>query len=114
MLQKIESFFTGNKVFFLGLLSAVGIALQQFLSGTVDWTVIAFAAVVAGLSYAAKTLTGTVASLLGILGSAVATISTIAVGGHVSVQQLVLTTIAAVITVVSGGATSTKPAAPAS
>lgn len=108
MLQKIESFFSGNKVFFLGLLGAIGVALQQFLTSAIDWKVVAFAAVVAGLSYAAKNLTGTVASLLGILGSAVLTISTVASGGHVSWPQLILSTLVAAITVATGSATSTK------
>jgi hypothetical protein len=109
MLQKIESFFSGNKVFFLGLLGAVGVVLQQFISSaSIDWKVVGFAAVVAGLSYAAKNLTGTVASLLGILGSVVLTISTVASGGHVSWNQLILSTLAAVITVVTGSSTSTK------
>ena len=109
MLQKIESFFSGNKVFFLGVLGAIGIAIQQFLGGaSVDWKVVGFAAVVAGLSYAAKNLTGTLASLLGILGTTIATISTVASGGHVSWGQLVLSTLVAVITVVTGGAQTTK------
>lgn len=109
MLTKIESFFSGNKVFFLGLLGAVGIALQQFLgSSVIDWKVLGFAAIVAGLSYAAKNLTGTVSSLLGILGSAVLTISTVASGGAVSWPQLILSTLVAAITVATGSATSTK------
>lgn len=108
MLQKIESFFNGNKVFFLGLFGAIGVALQQFLgSSPIDWKVLGFAAVVAGLSYAAKNLTGTVSSLLGILGTSVATIATIAQGGSVSWPQLILSTLVAVITVVTGGAAST-------
>lgn len=108
MLQKIETFFSANKVFFLGLLGAIGMTLQQILSTTTNWGVIGFAVVIAGLSYAAKTLTGKLASLIGVLGSSIVTISTIATGGHVDIQQLVISTLAAVALVVSGGATSTK------
>lgn len=112
MLQKIEAFFAGNKVFVLGSLSAIGVALQQFLgSATVDYKVIGFAALIAVLSYLAKSLTGAVASIIGVIGSAVLTISQVASGGHVSWGQLILSTVVALIGVVTGAATSSKPTA---
>lgn len=110
MLQKIESFFSGNKVFVLGALSAIGVTLQQYLGSTaVDYKVIGFAAVIAVLSYLAKSLTGAVASIIGVVSSAVLTISQVASGGHVSWNQLILSTVVALIGVVTGAAQSTKP-----
>lgn len=109
MLQKIESFFSGHKVLVLGGLSSIGVVLQQFLdSGPIDYKVIGFAAVIAVLSYLAKSLSGTVASILGIIGGVVSTVSQIATGGSISWGQLVLSTIIALIGVVTSTATSTK------
>jgi peptidoglycan/LPS O-acetylase OafA/YrhL len=110
MLQKIETFLSGNKVFILGLLGAIVTALQQFTSPTVNWEVVAFAAAIAGLSYASKTISGKAGSLIGVLGGAIATISTVSSGAVVHWQQLLLTTLVAAGFVVSGGASSTTSA----
>lgn len=109
MLQKIESFFTGHKIFVLGLLSALGITLQQFIGEpSVDYKALILAAVTAIVGYFAKSLTGTVASLTGVLGSAVITIVTAATqGGKISWSSLVLSVVVAVIGLVTGSATST-------
>lgn len=111
MLTKIESFFSGNKVLVLGALSALSVVLQQALSSTIDWKVIGFAALIAVLSYLAKNLSGTVASVLGILGGVATTISQVAVGGSISWNTLILSTVVAVIGVVTSTATSTKTTA---
>jgi len=109
MFKKISDFFAAHKVFILGGLAAVGLALQEFLtSTTIDWKVIGFAGVIALLSYLAKNLTGVAASLLGIATGVITTVSTIATGGHVSWNQLILSTLVALIGVVAGPATA-KP-----
>lgn len=109
MLQKIELFLTGNKVFILGLLGAIGTAIAAFIGQTINYEVLGLAALIGGLSYAAKTLTGKIASIVGLLGSSVATIYTALINhGSVSWQQLILTLFVGVITVVSGSASSTK------
>lgn len=113
MFKSISTFFAAHKVFILGGLSAVGIALQQFLgTPAVDYKVVGFALVIAILSYAAKNLTGVAASILGVVGSAIATISTVATGGTVSWNQLAISTIVAFIGVVAGPATATKVVTP--
>ena len=110
MLQKFEQFLEGNKLFVVGLLSAVLIDLQQFFTATsLNWLVVGFSVVVAGLSYAAKTLTGKIGSLVGIAGSAVATVSTIAYHGSVNWIQLLVTTGLATLAVVSGSAIPITP-----
>ena len=114
MLQKIESFFSGNKVFILGSLSAIGVALQQYLTGTIDWKVIGFAIVIAVLSYLAKSLSGTVASILGILGGVATTVSQVASGGKIGWSALILSTVISIIGVVTSSATSTKITSPTS
>lgn len=110
MLQKIESFFSGHKIFVLGLLSALGISLQQFVGEpTVDYKALILAGVTAIVGYFAKSLTGSAASVAGILGSAVITITTAATsGGKISWSSLVLSVVVAVIGLVSSSASSTK------
>lgn len=109
MLQKFEQFLEGNKVFFLGLLGAIGTAITGFIGQTVNYEILGLAAVIAGLSYASKTLTGKVASLIGVVGSSLVTVYTaVSNHGQVNVQQLVITAVAATLAVVSGGASSTK------
>lgn len=109
MLQKIEAFLEGNKVFFLGLLGAIGTAISGFIGESINFEILGLSALIAALSYAARTLTGKVASLIGVLGSSAITIYT-AVSNHgiVDWKQLVLTAIVGTLTVVSGGAVSTK------
>lgn len=111
MLQKIESFFSGNKVFILGSLSAIGVVIQQYVTqATIDFKVVGFAIVIAVLSYLAKALTGTVASIVGIIAGVATTVSQVAAGGKISLGTLILSTALAVIGVVTSGAQSTKVA----
>lgn len=109
MLQKLEAFLEGNKVFILGLLGAVGTAIAAFIGTTINYEVLGLAALIGALSYAAKTLTGKISSLIGLVGSSVATIYTAVLNhGAVSWQQLILTLLVGTIAVVSGGAASTS------
>src|ERR1700749_2617289 len=104
MLQKIEAFLSGSKVFILGSLAAAGVVLQQYVTQpTVDYKVLGFAVLIAILSYLAKNLKGSVASLLGVVSSAVLTISQVAVGGSVSWTQLILSTVIALIGIITTG-----------
>jgi hypothetical protein len=102
MFKSISSFFNVHKVFILGAASALGVALQQFTSeASPDYKVVAFAGLLAVISYLAKNLTGVAASILSIVGAAVVTISSTATGAKVSWSQLILTTIVAIIGVLA-------------
>lgn len=66
-----QNFWDKNKVFLLGLLSAIAIALQPIIAGQpISWPAIGMAAGLAVLSYLAKEWRGQGMSLLGILGVA--------------------------------------------
>lgn len=68
--QKILAFFTTNKVFILGLLAAIAVVLQQFLSEpTIDWKTVGLAIGIAILSYVANLWRGQGVTIFGIIGT---------------------------------------------
>jgi hypothetical protein len=67
-MKELKEFLYENKVFLSGLLGAILLTLQQFIGAdTIEWKGIAFAAIIAALSYLAKNLRGQVASMAGIV-----------------------------------------------
>lgn len=102
----MQTFLHANKVFLLGLLGAIGTVLEQYMGeATVNYRVIAFAVVIAGLSYAANNLRGQYISILGVLGTSLATVATgLSNGNTVQWPQLILSTLVAVIAVVAPAA----------
>lgn len=111
MFKSIASFFSAHKVLILGGLSALGIALQQFIGQQqTDYKIVGFAALLAVLSYLAKNLTGVAASILAIVGSAVATIATSASGAAIGWPQLILSALVAILGVLAP-APQQKPSA---
>lgn len=109
MIKKIEAFLEGNKLFIIGLISAIAININQyFTSDKIQWEVVVFSGIIAGLSFAAKNLSGKIASLFGIAGTTVTSISVVATGGMINIPYLVSLTLLAVLSVFSGGAHSTK------
>lgn len=110
MIKKIETFLQGNKLFIFGVISAVALDVQQyFQSDKFQWEVVIFSAIIAGLSFAAKTLTGKISSLFGIAGTTITSLSVVATGGHINIPYLTSMTLIAVVSVFSGGASSIKP-----
>ena len=107
-MSKFSTWFSTNKVLLLGLLGAVLVVLQQFLTqSTVDYKVVGFGVAIAILSFLAKNLRGQVASILGLLGSSVGTIAaTIETGGKVTWIQVVISLIVAILGVVAPPAKS--------
>ena len=68
-----QTFWDKNKVFLLGLLGAIAIAIQPFVlnvNEAIKWPVIGTAAGLAALSFVAKEWRGQGMSILGILGVA--------------------------------------------
>lgn len=97
----MKSFWLKNKVFILGLLSAIALAIQPFASNTqeeVKWKVVAFAVLIATLSYFAKEWRGQGLSIVGILGNVSAVFVTVANTGNFSWNQFILQLILAILT----------------
>jgi amino acid permease len=91
MLQKLKAFYIANQVLLSGLISAIVISLQQFMSvANPDWAVIGFAVLLAAASWAGNNLRGKGVSVLGILGVAGASFATVAETGHINKSQLIL------------------------
>lgn len=69
-MTEITGFWNKNKVFILGLLGAIGLALQQFIDKPqLDYKVLAFALFMAVLSYFASQWRGQGLSITGIIGT---------------------------------------------
>ena len=100
MWTKIVNFFNANKVFILGLLSALAVVLQQFLGvETVDWLALGFAAFIAILSYIANEWRGQGMTILGIIGTVAGVLSSnLIYGQHLDWGKLILLILAAIIT----------------
>lgn len=97
----ITTFWNKNKVFILGLLSAIALTIQPFAANTtedVKWKVIGFAALVAVLSYFAKEWRGQGLSIVGIIGNTSAVFLTVLNTGNFSWNQLILQLILAILT----------------
>lgn len=95
------TFWNKNKVFILGLLSSIALAIQPFATNTTEevrWKVVGFAALVAALSYFAKEWRGQGLSIVGILGNISAVFVTVWNTGNFSWNQFILQVILAVLT----------------
>lgn len=97
----MKVFWLKNKVFVLGLLGAIALAIQPFASNTqedVKWKVVGFAILIAALSYFAKEWRGQGLSIVGILGNVSAVFVTVANTGNFSWNQFILQLILAILT----------------
>jgi membrane protein implicated in regulation of membrane protease activity len=97
----IKTFWDKNKVFILGLLGAIALAIEPFAANTTDdvkWKVVGFAALIGVLSFFAKEWRGQGLSILGILGNVSAVFITVWNTGHFSWNQFILQAILAVLT----------------
>lgn len=94
----MKEFLDKYKVLILGGLAAVAVAIQQFfIAPEVDYKAVAFAAVIAVVSYIGRNLRGQWQTILLVVGSAIANIFTAYTeGGHVSTQQIIATVLAAI------------------
>lgn len=94
----MKDFLDKNKVLLTGLAGAIAIVLQQYLSAEViDWKVIGFAVMIAGLSFFAKEWRGQGVTILGIIGSIAGVISEELTKGQVDFSKLILYAIVAVL-----------------
>lgn len=105
----MKTFFQKNKVFLLGLASALAVVLQEAMSAaSVNWSVVGFAALMAGLSYVAKSWRGAGITITGIIGTLADVFVTNYNGGKVDVPHLIVLALLAIFAAVA------PPAKPAS
>lgn len=81
-----QSWFNRNKVLFIGLLSAVAVAMTPFVQtgdvgDTVTWAAIGYAAMLATIAFLGNAWRGQGATLFGVIGTALTTISNLLVSG---------------------------------
>lgn len=99
MWTKIKDFLMSNKVFILGLISALAVVLQQALvEPSINWPTMAFGAGIAVLSYIANQWRGQGVTLFGIIGTVAYVISTtIAYGVPIEWGKLLIAIILAIL-----------------
>lgn len=97
----VTTFWNKNKVFILGLLSSIALAIEPFAANVEDevkWRVVGFAALVAVLSYFAKEWRGQGISIVGIIGNISGVFVTVMNTGHFTWNQFILQAILAILT----------------
>ncbi len=97
----IKAFWNKNKIFILGLLGSLALAIEPFATTTTDdvkWRVIGFAVLMAVLSYFAKEWRGQGLSIVGIIGNSAGVFVTLQSTGHFTWNQFILQLILAIIT----------------
>ena len=93
----MKQFWNKNKVFLLGLLSAVAIALEPIISGKeISWPAIGTAVALGVLSYIAKEWRGQGMSILGIMSTAATALYTLINEGNFSWERALLSVVVAI------------------
>lgn len=107
--MKQQSWFYRNRVVLLGLLTSVITGVLQVTQNTemttVNWLAMAYAAVMAALSFAANNLRGKWVSLTGIIGTLSTAVTTVYANPHLNWQlflsQLIGSLLLAVLAIVA-------------
>lgn len=98
----MKQYFQSNKVFIFGLLGAIAVTLQEFISDTgISFKVIGFAVLMAALSYLAKEWRGQGLSITGIAGNLAAVFITVYQNGEFTWVQFALQAVIAIIATAS-------------
>lgn len=101
-MNAIISFLVKNKVFFIGLLASIGVVIQQYTTQTtVDYKVIAYAVLMAVMSYIGNTWRGQGVTILGIIGTLANTFVTVEQGGHFTWNTFIIQSVAAILSLVA-------------
>jgi len=90
LISWLQNFWKTNQVLLSGLITAICVSLQQFSGKTTDWCVIGFAVLIAAASWAGNNLRGKGVSVAGILGVGGYALSSVAINGHINLDQLIL------------------------
>lgn len=94
-------FITKNKVFLTGLVSAIGIAIQQTMQPVIDWKVIGYAALIAALSFIGNQWRGQGVTIAGLVGTLAYTFVDINQNGHFTWNQFVAQATVAILALVA-------------
>lgn len=98
----MKNFFEKNKVFLVGLLSAVAMVLQQFTTADPDYKAIALACGLAVLSFVANAWRGQGVTILGIIGIAAGVfVNSYQAGQHLSWTAMIGSFVAALLAAVA-------------
>lgn len=98
----MKAFFLKNKVFLLGLLSAIAVVWQEAASVTVDYKAIALASGLAVLSFIANAWRGAGITITGIIGIlATVFINNYTAGAHINWMQVIGAFITAILAAVA-------------
>lgn len=98
----MKAFFLKNKVFILGLLSAIAVVWQEASSSTADYKAIALACGLAVLSYVANAWRGAGITITGIIGIlATVFINNYTAGQHINWMQMIGAFLAAILAAAS-------------
>jgi hypothetical protein len=95
----IQTWFDKNKVFLLGLLSSIAVAITPLLNDSpenVTYKVLGFALATAVLSYISNAWRGQGLTLLGIIGNLAGVATTVVLTGNIAVPQLIIQVILAI------------------
>lgn len=98
MKQQITNFWDKNKVFILGLLSAVVLSFQQFENRDINLKAIAFAGLIATAGYLGREWHGQGLSITGIIGNAAYVFTTLQQQNSFTWPQFILQTIILIVT----------------
>lgn len=106
------TFFQKNRVFIIGLISAILVAVEQYATGPIDYKVIGYAALMAVISYFANNLKGDIATIIGIIGTDLTSIIPSLISHTpISWLQLAIQTLAAITALLVPSPTSSTQAA---
>lgn len=111
----MKEFFLKNRVLIIGLISAIVTGVSAVMTPemtTVNWMMLGYSALMAGLSWAANNLRGKWASAGGIFGTLAAAVTTLQTTPHINWQlflvQLMMSLMTAILAVL---ASPPKPSA---
>lgn len=95
-------FLTDNKVFLLGLIASISVAIQAFIGQpTVEWKAVGFAVLMAVLSYVANTWRGQGVTIAGIIGTLAGVFIQLQQSGTLGWNQFILSAVAAILAAVA-------------
>lgn len=104
----MQTFFLKNRVIIIGLLSSIIAGVTAVMTPemtTVNWLTLGYAALMAGLSWAANNLRGKWASATGIFTTLAAAVTTLQTNPHINWQtflvQLILSLLGAILAVLA-------------
>jgi len=99
--MKNSNFILRNRVFLLGLLTSIALAVKELNTTTIDWKVVGYAVLMAALSFVANQWRGKGVTLTGIIGTLAATFVTINETGNFSWYQFAISAIMALLSAVA-------------